>query len=119
MKIPEHVKFDEQKCQLGKHEWSVPRLVKLSENLPVMEIPLDHLNVYNTYEKLTLRQMAMHFKAVADANMYYPIILDEDGEIMDGRHRLTRAMMEGRKSIMVVRFDENPEPCKIIGDGDD
>ena len=44
-----------------------------------MDVPLEHLNLYVVYEKLTLREMAMHVKAVADADLSFPIILDEDG----------------------------------------
>ncbi len=75
-----------------------------------MDVPLSHLSLYYTYEKITLREMVMHMKAVQSADLEKPIILDEDGELMDGRHRLMRAMLEGRPTIKAVRFDENPLP---------
>ena len=78
-----------------------------------MEVPLNHLHLYYTYEKLTLREMVMHMKAVNDADLEKPIILDEDGELMDGRHRLMKAMLTGAESIKVVRFDENPSPDSV------
>ena len=78
-----------------------------------MDVPIDHLSVYYTYEKLTLREMVMHMRAVNAADIDKPIILDEDGELMDGRHRLMKAMLLGDKSIKVVRFDENPSPCRV------
>ncbi len=113
MKINTFVSYKDQMAKLGKHHFSVARLVELSKNFKVITIPLDHLNVYNKYENLTLREMAMHINAVNNADLAYPIILDEDGEIMDGRHRIIKAMVTGEKSIKAVRFDENPEPCKI------
>lgn len=113
MKVKAWVPPHEQMCQLGRHSWSVPRLFELSRVLPVMQIPLDHLNMYNTYEKLTLREMVMHMKAVNDADLSKPIILDEDGEIMDGRHRLMKAMLLEENTIKAVRFEENPAPCKV------
>jgi hypothetical protein len=88
-------------------------LFELSRDLPVMVIPLDHLNVYHNYEKLTLREMVMHIKAVNNADLSKPIILDEDGEIMDGRHRIMKAMLTGEETVKAVRFDENPSPCKV------
>lgn len=78
-----------------------------------MEIPLDHLNVFSVYEKLTLREMVSHMKAVNDADLSKPIILDEDGEIMDGRHRIMKAMLLGEPTIKAVRFEENPTPDRI------
>ena len=113
MKIADWVKPHEQMCTLGRHSWSVPRLFELARKLPVMDVPLNHLSLYYTYEKLTLREMVMHMKAVNDADLGKPIILDEDGELMDGRHRLMKAMLNGADSIKAVRFDENPAPCLV------
>jgi ParB-like chromosome segregation protein Spo0J len=81
-----------------------------------MEVLLDHMNVYYTYEKLTLREMVMHMHAIKDADLDTPIILDEDGELMDGRHRLMKAMYLENKTIKAVRFDENPLPDKVRDD---
>jgi hypothetical protein len=110
MKIPEWT--SDQYSRLGKCQWSVQRLIGLSKDLQVMEIPLDHLQVYNIYENITLREMVMHMKAVNSTDLSFPIILDEDGEIMDGRHRIMKAMLLGKKTIKAVRFNENPIPCK-------
>lgn len=113
MKIKEWYKPSDQMCSLGRHSWSVPRLFELSRNLPVMEVPLNHLSLYYTYEKLTLRDMVMHMNAINNADLDKPIILDEDGELMDGRHRLMKAMLLGKETIKAIRFDENPSPCKV------
>jgi hypothetical protein len=100
-------------CNLGKHSWSVARLFELSKELPVMEIPINHLNIYYIYDKLTLREMVMHFKTVNASDLSFPIILDEDGELLDGRHRIMKALLNGEKKIKAVRFDKNPSPCKV------
>jgi hypothetical protein len=113
VKIESWIQPKEQMCSLGRHSWSVARLFELSRCLPVMDVPLNHLSVYYTYEKLTLRDMVMHMKAVNDADLDKPIILDEDGELMDGRHRLMKAMLIGAETIKAVRFDENPSPDKV------
>ena len=111
MKIRDWASPKDQYCTIGRHTWSVARLFELSRGLPVMDVPLDHLQLYYTYSKLTLREMAMHINAVNAADLDTPIILDEDGELMDGRHRLIKAMILGCKTIKAVRFDENPSPC--------
>ena len=113
MKIKQWTPPSEQMARIGRHSWSVARLLELSRVLPVLTIPLDHLSVYQTYEKLTLREMVMHMKAVKSADLSRPIILDEDGELLDGRHRLMKAMLRGDKTIKVVRFDENPPPDQV------
>ncbi len=78
-----------------------------------MDVPINHMSLYFCYEKLTLREMVMHMKAVNAADLDTPIIMDEDGEIMDGRHRLMKAMLLGLPTVKVVRFDENPSPCRV------
>lgn len=113
MKIKSFYEVNEQMAQLGNHHWSVARLFKLSESLPIMEIPIDHLNVYYKYKRLSLRDMVMHIHAVNNADLSYPIILDEDGELLDGRHRIMKAMLTNVATIKAVRFDENPHPCYV------
>jgi len=105
---------DGQRCRLGNNHWYVARLVTLVKDLDVMEIPLKHLNVYYLYKDLTLRDMVMHMQAVNDADLSYPIIIDEDGELMDGRHRIMKALLNNEKTIKAVRFDKNPEPCEVL-----
>ena len=116
MVIPEFISTSKQMASLGKCSWSVARLFELSKDFKVMDVPLDHLNVYNKYEDISLRCMVMHMKAVNNADLNYPIILDEDGELMDGRHRLMKAMLLGHETIKAVRFDENPSPCDVEND---
>lgn len=111
-----YVKFcspKDQVSKIGRHVWSVSRLFELSKSLPVMDVPLKHIHMYYVYEKLTLRELVGHMKASLDADMSCPIVLDEDGEIMDGRHRLMKAILEGHETIKAVRFDVNPNPCRV------
>ena len=112
MKIKPWLSVDTQMSKIGQHQWAVARLIQLSRDLPVFDAPLDCLSVWKKYD-LTMRELVMHCKAIEDADLSYPIILDEDGEIMDGRHRIMKAMLLGLKTIKAVRFDENPRPCKV------
>jgi hypothetical protein len=70
----------------------------------------------HTYKTLRLRDFVMHMQAVLIADLEAPIILDEDGELMDGRHRIMRALHEGKTTIKAVRFDTNPPPCSVTDD---
>lgn len=103
----------EQSYRIGKNEWRVPVLFELARNLPVMEIPLAHLNTWYEYESMSLSELAGHMLAVLEADMDCPIILDENGVVMDGRHRILRAMVYKKETIKAVRFEVNPQPCKV------
>lgn len=113
MKIPVWDSPENQSCVIDKNTWQISRLLELSRNLPVMDIPIDHLYVYCVYEKLSLREIVMHMKAVNDADLSKPIILDENGGIMDGRHRIMKTILLGLDTIKAVRFEENPTPCSV------
>jgi len=108
-----------QMSRIGRHRWSVARLIFLSRNFEVMEISLNHLNVADSYDHLRLRDMVSHMRAVLSADLSKPIILDEDGEIMDGRHRVMKALLNNEPTIRAVRFDVNPSPCRYCNPGGD
>lgn len=60
--------------------------------------------------------MAYHVKAVNESDLKYPIILDWNGSIADGRHRLIKALILGHSTIKCVRMNERPNPDRISGD---
>ena len=47
---------------------------------------------------------------IFDADLAYPVILNAEGQLMDGAHRLAKAWMEGRTHIAAVRFPVTPDP---------
>jgi hypothetical protein len=91
----------------------VARLITLSRDLPLLTLPLDALNLAYTQYTLNMRQFVTHYHAVTNANLDHPILLSEDGEIFDGRHRIMRALSLGHKTISAKRFDKNPIPDRI------
>jgi len=101
-----------QYARVGNQFWSVSRLIKLTEGFEVMEIPIAHLMLEHKIDLISLREFARRVIQVNEADLSYPIILDEDGVIMDGRHRLTKAIIEKRETIKAVRFQDNPVPCR-------
>jgi len=43
----------------------------------------------------------------------HPIILASDGRVMDGMHRVCKALNENRETISAVQFENDPEPDYI------
>lgn len=109
----------------GIDAFDVHRLIELSQGLPVKlidpkslaELDLDHW-YFHTSSKPTPRSFLEHMRLVLTANISYPIILDQDGRVMDGMHRVLKAMLEGVKEIPSVQFSEDPEPDFINCDPD-
>lgn len=101
----------------GVDAWDVDRLVELSRDLPVREVRLASIWEIDTaywYElgsqTPTVRNVVEHVRLIGETDPSYPIILAADGRVMDGMHRIARALLEGRESIPAVQFEIQPEP---------
>lgn len=98
-------------AQLGSHNWRVTRLIAETKDLPILNIPLRYLSLFYTYDNLSIREFVMHVRAMERADLSCPIILDEDGALMDGHHRIMKALHLNHATIKAVRFEVNPTPC--------
>jgi hypothetical protein len=101
----------------GTDAWDVERLIRLSTGLPVREVSLETIkDVDSDYwfagssEFPTVRKIVEHFRLVRDVDPSHPVILGPDGRVMDGMHRIARAILEDRSSIRAVQFEVQPEP---------
>ena len=99
----------------GLLAWDVDRLVELSRELSVRAVPLAEIReldeaILGEDEAHTWRSFAAHVRLVRDADSSYPIIRAADGAVMDGMHRVTKALVEGRATIDAVQFAVDPPP---------
>lgn len=96
--------------------WRTQRLWELAKNLAVFEYEVASFNSFdkdvwfNTQQVPTVNNVLKHFKKIETANFDYPIILSQNGTVLDGVHRICRAYLDGRKTIPAVRFEVDPEP---------
>lgn len=102
----------------GLLAWDVDRLVRLSQHLPRRRVPLSELRELDEEwvggePRPTWRAVIEHMKLIAQADLAFPIILAANGEIMDGRHRVAKAALEGRATIDAVQFDADPPPDHV------
>ena len=111
--MKDHVK--EQLFRDGNQRWSVARLITLAKDLDPFEIPLKHLNICYLYPKpKSTLDFVEHMRQVLEADLSFPIILDEEGFCMDGRHRVCRALLEKKETILAVRFEKTPMCCILL-----
>ena len=93
--------------------WSVARLVDAAKDLPVFDCPLVALELnWAIWKDCDIIEIANHCKRVIEADLEQPIILDWTGGIADGRHRVIRALIEGRTTIKAKRLMTRLEPCR-------
>jgi len=107
----------------GLLAWDVDRLVRLSSGLPRKSVPLDEIRELDEAcgegQPLTWRSMVEHVKLMDEADLSFPIILSASGDVMDGRHRIAKALREGRSEVEAVQFEEDPEPDHVGRGPDD
>ena len=100
----------------GLDAWDVDRLVELTDGLPVEQVRLadvdeiDSVYWFDETERPTVRKVVEHVRLMQEVDGTYPIILGPDGRVMDGMHRIARALLEGRVDIAAVRLPVLPEP---------
>jgi len=57
--------------------------------------------------------MVEHIQLIESADLSFPIILSPEGRVMDGMHRVIKALLTGRATIDAVQFGTDPEPDYI------
>ena len=58
----------------------------------------------------TCRTVLEHARLAQDADLSHPVILSSDGGVMDGMHRVGKALLLGREDVAAVRFATDPDP---------
>jgi hypothetical protein len=110
----------------GLLAWDVHRLIGLTRGLPHLSVPLTSIReldecfwFQDENARPTCRAIAGHAKLIDETDLAYPIILSSDGRVMDGMHRVAKALMLGHENITAVQFFEDPEPDYIGVSEDD
>lgn len=101
----------------GFDAFDVRRLIALSAALPVRmvdprdfaELDEDHW-FRHSRQRPTPRRVLEHARLMRDCDLAFPIILDAEGRVMDGMHRICRALLDDVSRIPAVRFETDPEP---------
>lgn len=90
----------------GRGNWySVARLVDEAKDLEPFDLPIAGIDLDSEIWKgCNMFDLAFHVKKVQEADLRKPIILDWNGGIADGRHRIIKALVEGRRTIKAVRI---------------
>jgi hypothetical protein len=98
----------------------VGRLIQLSSALVRERVPLSAIRELDEPywagepdQRLTCREVVDHARLMLESDLGFPVILSSDGRVMDGMHRICKALLEGRAEIEAVRFVQDPEPDYI------
>lgn len=63
---------------------------------------------------ITEEELSEHLERIKTADLELPILLSDKGDIMDGLHRLVKAILMNHESIKVIQFSMTPAPDQKI-----
>ncbi|HZA02869.1 MAG TPA: hypothetical protein VE665_11380 [Hyphomicrobiaceae bacterium] len=107
---------------VGSTAWDVDRLVALSKHLQPQLVPVTAIRELDEPywgEQMTCRSVAEHARLIAETDLAHPVILSSDGRVMDGMHRVLKALIQGETHILAVRFVVDPDPDFVGVNPDD
>ena len=107
------VNMPEHTCSISEDgAWYVTSLIEASKDKSnTIEFDLDTWSLQlsrDTWHIQSMYDFVTHVKQMQDADMNYPILLSEDGVILDGWHRLAKAITTGQRYIKAIRFKKDP-----------
>jgi hypothetical protein len=103
---------------LGTLAWDADHLIELSRRLPRKSVPLSQIRELDEPwsgedEPTTWRSLVAHVVLMDEADLAFPIILAADGAVMDGMHRVAKALRLGQSAIEGVQFATDPPPDHV------
>lgn len=95
----------------GINVYNVLKLIEHSKKYEAFDLPLAGIDLSRyPWGKLSIKQYCYHAKRALNSDLRYPILLDPDGYICDGWHRLAKALIKGNTTIKAIRMESMPEP---------
>lgn len=102
-----------------RYIWYTERLWRLTKDLPEYDEDVERFEEldrdcwFGEGRNPTIREIAEHCQRINEADLRIPVIINDNGRLMDGGHRLARALIEGRTTVKAVRFSEMPQPDEV------
>ena len=92
--------------------WKTKSLIEASKDLSVFQLDISKKNLDTVlrWKLVNLRDYLNHYKRVMTADLSKPLILRADGYIMNGWHRVIKALFEGKRFLPAKTFKETPLP---------
>ena len=108
------------------HVWDVRKLVETVQGTAVHQVPLSELAEADEaywYDlgdaEPTCRSVLEHARLINGADVTFPILLCPAGRVIDGMHRVMKAIDLGHDTIRAYRLTHLPQPDAIDPKPDD
>lgn len=93
----------------GDDYWLEFTLQEASKDLPVFDLPIAGIDIgFCPWDLENMEDIVYHFDRISKVDLKYPVILDNYGTLIDGFHRVCRALSEGKRTVKAVRLEYMP-----------
>jgi hypothetical protein len=103
--------YEKNKYVNNGYKWNATTLVEAAKDRPVYDLPLYSIDLgVQPWSLDNMLDFAEHAKRVWECEMEHPIIVDRHGYIVDGWHRVIKAILLKHKTIPAKRLTTMPDP---------
>lgn len=100
---------------LGERAWHIETVWRAARDLPVEEVPIHTIDEIDEDcwfdgRPATVRAVVDHARRIWDADLAVPVILASDGQVLDGMHRIAKAVLCGQTTLTAQRLATDPDP---------
>lgn len=97
-------------CAVGNKWYRIKTLIDCTKDLPVKECSPEvfYLSLMVWDDLKSVADFNGHVARTLSADLSFPIILAPDGSILDGFHRIAKALLK-KRSVKYVKLRELPE----------
>lgn len=109
------VKLQDNYTTIRGKKYKALTLIEQSKKYKPFDLPLAGIDLSRgCWDMTDLDDFIHHANRTKNADLNYPIILDDCGAIADGMHRICKAVILGRKTIKAIRLEVMPVPDAIV-----
>lgn len=105
------MELHEQEQCYNNYFYSVTDILDIAKNVKTETVDIRLISKYyalmGNKDQYDLVDLVGTMKRVLDADLNYPIIIYR-GYVMDGKHRLAKALLQGKKTIKIKIIDKLP-----------
>ena len=121
----ERILYGEQQADGSIPYWKMPTLWNAAVGKPIVDVRVEDLGILDAVVwfggpkdvQPTVRRVAERARDIFAADLAFPIIVTQSGEVLDGAHRIARAYLTGLPTLRAVVVDGYPPPDGFVSPG--
>lgn len=107
---------------LGVRAWRIETVWRAAQSVPVVEVRVAAIrevdeDCWFNDAIPTVRAVVDHARRIVEADLTRPVVLASDGQVLDGMHRIAKAVLNGHDTVLAQRLPRDPDPDWLLPQG--